>query len=358
MPPGNRPKEVHTKHLTELERFRVRTLYFDAGMSKKQIEDVTGYSNSQIRTAIRAKSAAIPHRTGRPRKQRHNQEAVGAGPSQQSQGSAEGDSSMALSAAPDSSSFSSPSELLAANTTAAQALQVSSSSSFPPTTTTTFSPFSRLPPHLRRYIWALVLAYPVPGTASAPLSMTWWVEPLPRAPWLAAGVFPEPPQQQHPHPHPHPQQQQYPHQQHWTLATHHRWRAYVAYRHAPARVLCAVSREARRLVADTFAAVWSAEVAGPGGGGGRVPSLGYGGLVAVEGGAVGAAGRGGGCVPFLWIDPRRDDIYCEDPVAARDVPALLERSRAALLPHLVSPPPGAPIPLAGGFVGGGGAARG
>lgn len=68
MPPGNRPKEVHTKHLTELERFRVRTLYYDAGMSKKRIEEVTGYSNSQIRTAIRAKSAAIPHRTGRPRK--------------------------------------------------------------------------------------------------------------------------------------------------------------------------------------------------------------------------------------------------------------------------------------------------
>lgn len=70
MPPGlgNRPKEVHTKHLTELERFRVRTLYYDAGMSKKRIEEVTGYSNSQIRTAVRAKSAAIPPRTGRPRK--------------------------------------------------------------------------------------------------------------------------------------------------------------------------------------------------------------------------------------------------------------------------------------------------
>ncbi|KAI1385746.1 uncharacterized protein F4822DRAFT_414073 [Hypoxylon trugodes] len=65
---GNRPKEVHTKHLTELERFRVRTLHFDARMSAGRIHAVTGYSMSQIRTAIRAKSAAVPPRTGRPKK--------------------------------------------------------------------------------------------------------------------------------------------------------------------------------------------------------------------------------------------------------------------------------------------------
>lgn len=64
----NRPREVHTKHLTELERFRVRTLYYDAAMSKKRISEVTNYSLSQIRTAIRAKSAAVPPRSGRPKK--------------------------------------------------------------------------------------------------------------------------------------------------------------------------------------------------------------------------------------------------------------------------------------------------
>ncbi|CAJ2509252.1 Uu.00g142780.m01.CDS01 [Anthostomella pinea] len=63
-----RPKGVHTKHLTELERFRVRTLYYDACMTKRRIQEVTGYSESQIRTAVRAKTFQIGKRTGRPRK--------------------------------------------------------------------------------------------------------------------------------------------------------------------------------------------------------------------------------------------------------------------------------------------------
>jgi hypothetical protein len=62
-----RPKGVHTKHLTELERFRVRTLYYDAGLTKSRIREITGYSTSQIRTAVRAKSATIGRRPGRPR---------------------------------------------------------------------------------------------------------------------------------------------------------------------------------------------------------------------------------------------------------------------------------------------------
>lgn len=63
-----RPSGVHTKHLTELERFRVRTLYYDACITKKRIQEITGYSHSQIRTAVRAKSAQIGKRTGRPKK--------------------------------------------------------------------------------------------------------------------------------------------------------------------------------------------------------------------------------------------------------------------------------------------------
>ncbi|KAJ2988469.1 hypothetical protein NUW58_g3961 [Xylaria curta] len=47
-----RPKGVHTKHLTELERFRVRTLYYDAKLSRGRIRQITGYSVSQIKTAI------------------------------------------------------------------------------------------------------------------------------------------------------------------------------------------------------------------------------------------------------------------------------------------------------------------
>jgi len=63
-----RPKGVHTKHLTELERFRVRTLYYDALLNKNRIKKITGYSDSQIRTAIRAKTSSITRRPGRPKK--------------------------------------------------------------------------------------------------------------------------------------------------------------------------------------------------------------------------------------------------------------------------------------------------
>ncbi|KAI0475427.1 hypothetical protein GGR56DRAFT_675555 [Xylariaceae sp. FL0804] len=63
-----RPKGIHTKHLTELERFRVRTLYYDACLPKRRIHEITGYSESQIRTAVRAKSAQIGRRPGRPKK--------------------------------------------------------------------------------------------------------------------------------------------------------------------------------------------------------------------------------------------------------------------------------------------------
>ncbi|GAP85161.2 putative beta- -glucosidase [Rosellinia necatrix] len=62
-----RPKGVHTKHLTELDRFRVRTLYYDASLSKGRIRQITGYSPSQIRTAVRATSAAVGRRPGRPK---------------------------------------------------------------------------------------------------------------------------------------------------------------------------------------------------------------------------------------------------------------------------------------------------
>lgn len=63
-----RPKGKGTKHLTVDERQRVRTLYYDAHLSPARIVEITGYSKFQVRTAIRAPSAAIPHRPGRPKK--------------------------------------------------------------------------------------------------------------------------------------------------------------------------------------------------------------------------------------------------------------------------------------------------
>ena len=63
-----------TLHLTADERLRVRTLYFDGGRTKKEIARLTGYSPSQVRTAIRQ---PVPRRRpGRPRKDGSSPSAV------------------------------------------------------------------------------------------------------------------------------------------------------------------------------------------------------------------------------------------------------------------------------------------
>lgn len=63
-----RAKGHRTKHLDSEQRFRVRVLFFDAGLTKKRIEEITGYTGSQIRTAISAKSHLVGVRSGRPGK--------------------------------------------------------------------------------------------------------------------------------------------------------------------------------------------------------------------------------------------------------------------------------------------------
>jgi transposase len=52
------------QHLTELERRRVRTLFFDAQQSYAAIQRTTGYGRTQIRNAIRSATPAA--RSGRP----------------------------------------------------------------------------------------------------------------------------------------------------------------------------------------------------------------------------------------------------------------------------------------------------
>ncbi|KAK2014369.1 hypothetical protein LZ32DRAFT_616826 [Colletotrichum eremochloae] len=69
-----RPKGVHTKHLKEADRTRIRTLYFDAYMPPKVIAKQTGYTLSQVRNAVRADSAAVKPRSGRPRRPKKDQE--------------------------------------------------------------------------------------------------------------------------------------------------------------------------------------------------------------------------------------------------------------------------------------------
>ena len=64
-----RPKgSSGTKQLTEEQRARVRHLFYDAGVSQPDILAMTGFTKDQVRGAIKAKSAAVGVRTGRPRK--------------------------------------------------------------------------------------------------------------------------------------------------------------------------------------------------------------------------------------------------------------------------------------------------
>jgi transposase len=56
-----------SRHLTVEQRQEVRTLYFQGGNSYTQIQRITGYTKDQIGHAIRAISAKILPRSGRPR---------------------------------------------------------------------------------------------------------------------------------------------------------------------------------------------------------------------------------------------------------------------------------------------------
>lgn len=54
-----------TKHLTEGDRQRVRTLYFDAKLSPAEIERITGFTLGQIKRS--RESVHVGKRTGRPK---------------------------------------------------------------------------------------------------------------------------------------------------------------------------------------------------------------------------------------------------------------------------------------------------
>jgi len=62
------PQKASSKHLSTEERQRVRTLYFDARMSRAQIQEATGYSKYQIRNTLRSEDAKVKPRSGRPKK--------------------------------------------------------------------------------------------------------------------------------------------------------------------------------------------------------------------------------------------------------------------------------------------------
>ncbi|KAI0432433.1 hypothetical protein F5Y09DRAFT_339652 [Xylaria sp. FL1042] len=257
-----RPKGVHTKHLTELDRFRVRTLYYDACLSKGRIRQITGYSPSQIRTAVRAKTAAVGKRPGRPKepKKRGSQSsnAKSSSPNESDanaellqqareyfsreghmspgedddddddgESDDEGDDGAPCDA---SAQAPTPTLALAPSTTQTSAvvssLPVSAAGGAPALSAghrrTTFNDLS---PEIRIHIWRCVLS--TSPTQVAP-SRSWALAVLPHQPWLELGMSPPP----------HVKLENPP------------WAHYVDTRHVPATVLTRVNREARKTVLE------------------------------------------------------------------------------------------------------------
>ncbi|KAK8086072.1 transposable element tc1 transposase [Apiospora phragmitis] len=56
-----------TKHLTNDDRQRIRTLYFEGNKTKAEIHDIAVFSIDQIKTAIKAPSSNVAKRSGRAR---------------------------------------------------------------------------------------------------------------------------------------------------------------------------------------------------------------------------------------------------------------------------------------------------
>ncbi|KAI1325545.1 hypothetical protein F5Y16DRAFT_260166 [Xylariaceae sp. FL0255] len=277
-----RPKGVHTKHLTELERFRIRTLYYDACLTKRRIREITGYSESQIRTAVRAKTAAPGKRPGRPRKNGGK-----APPPIQPPSEAEANALLVLQAQQyfaeregglmdeddeddedgDGDGDDEPmSPFPVGNMTRSNQMLPSHFSS----PTTPISPYQNhhpyappfpvipaqpvstswslgksipdLPRKIRLHIWRAVLQF-LPS--QSPHARTWAVSVRSEPPFLELGTAsPPPPVQLLPNP---------------------PWAEYVSQRHVPAMALARTNREARAVVLERLTPV----VVSPGIGGGR-----------------------------------------------------------------------------------------
>ncbi|OBR11336.1 hypothetical protein CH63R_03632 [Colletotrichum higginsianum IMI 349063] len=69
-----RPVDCHTKQLTDPDRVRIRTLFFDAHLNRQEISRLTGFTISQVKQALRSSAAAAQPRSGRPPALSHEQE--------------------------------------------------------------------------------------------------------------------------------------------------------------------------------------------------------------------------------------------------------------------------------------------
>ncbi|KAI0458927.1 hypothetical protein F5B21DRAFT_499989 [Xylaria acuta] len=299
-----RPKGIHTKHLTVLDRFRVRTLYYDASLSKERIRQITGYSPGQIRTAVRAKSAAVGRRPGRPKTTPKKGKSSNAEPptpgssdenaelirqarnyfenedpfrprqveynddemeynngddddARESDENADegGDDdtpptvSTATVAAPPTQASAAGSSSAAAEVPAAE--EVPAPTAHPGRTN-----FNDLPAEVRLHIWRCVLST---SPAQVAPSRSWALAVLPQQPWLELGMSP-----------PHVQLENPP------------WNHYVDARHVPATVLTRVNREARSTVLERCTPIWVSRT-------------------------VRDSSRG--IPPFIWIDRYSDVIH-------------------------------------------------
>ncbi|KAI1293117.1 hypothetical protein F5Y03DRAFT_400133 [Xylaria venustula] len=253
-----RPKGVHTKHLTELDRFRVRTLYYDACLSKGRIRQITGYSASQIRTAVRAQSAAVGKRPGRPKEPKKrgskssnakssspneldaNAELIqqaheffareghvspGEDDGDDGESDDEGDEDDAPPIASSQHSTPAPLPPLSTQTSAAISSPTVAGGALAPIIGRRRTTFNDIPPNVRIHIWRCVLS--TAPTQTAP-SRSWALAVLPSRPWLELGMSPPA----------HVKLENLP------------WSHYVDTRHVPAMVLTRVNREARRTVLE------------------------------------------------------------------------------------------------------------
>ncbi|KAK1981920.1 hypothetical protein LZ30DRAFT_626338, partial [Colletotrichum cereale] len=54
------------KQLSDTDRIRIRTLYFDGRLNRQEIANQTGFSISQVKNAIQAPSASARPQSGQP----------------------------------------------------------------------------------------------------------------------------------------------------------------------------------------------------------------------------------------------------------------------------------------------------
>ncbi|KAK2036613.1 hypothetical protein LZ31DRAFT_483268, partial [Colletotrichum somersetense] len=64
----------HTKHLSDINCIRIRTLFFNGRLNRQEISSRTGFSITQVKNALQASTASAQPRSGRPPALSHEEE--------------------------------------------------------------------------------------------------------------------------------------------------------------------------------------------------------------------------------------------------------------------------------------------